>query len=303
MSDDKIEEETYSLIFASLKHPIRRKILRMLANKPLIFSEILNALSIDSGHLSYHLDTLDHLIMHTVEGKYALSSVGIAAVKLMRGVEEYQIPSQASSSNDVFGAVAKVMVVVIIVALIASSLFYIGFVTPAGGKSSEIPNIPVSILPNQTFTYNITIVYKEEGALMERVSDSSLYMERRPFINTITSWEEGSFGVSFNFSDSYSTRMRTYDSIGAVMEEWWEDGSGGTWVGVGGWPITKLGTYRVEIENIGFENIRGGIGINVRWELYEKPYYSYGIAGLIIASIYPALNFVKWISTKLASYS
>jgi len=33
MAEDNIEEETYSLIFTSLKHPIRRRILRMLADK------------------------------------------------------------------------------------------------------------------------------------------------------------------------------------------------------------------------------------------------------------------------------
>jgi DNA-binding transcriptional ArsR family regulator len=56
MSDEKIDEETYSLIYSSLKHPIRRKILRMLEEQELTFSEILEALKIDSGHLSYHLE-------------------------------------------------------------------------------------------------------------------------------------------------------------------------------------------------------------------------------------------------------
>jgi len=41
MVEDNMEEETYSLIFTSLKHPIRRRILRMLADKPLTYSEIL----------------------------------------------------------------------------------------------------------------------------------------------------------------------------------------------------------------------------------------------------------------------
>jgi multisubunit Na+/H+ antiporter MnhC subunit len=90
MSEKRIEEgETYSLIFSSLKHPIRRRILRMLAQEPLAFSEILDSLSIDSGHLSYHLASLGELIRHTPDGKYGLSSIGVAAVKLMSGVEEY----------------------------------------------------------------------------------------------------------------------------------------------------------------------------------------------------------------------
>jgi len=88
MSEEKIEEETYSLIFKSLKHPIRRKILRALVNRQLAFSEILDFLSIDSGHLSYHIENLGDLVKHSLNGKYELSSVGTAAVNLMSGVEE-----------------------------------------------------------------------------------------------------------------------------------------------------------------------------------------------------------------------
>jgi DNA-binding transcriptional ArsR family regulator len=38
------EEEIYSIMFSSLKHPARRKILRMLADKPMTFSQMLEAL-------------------------------------------------------------------------------------------------------------------------------------------------------------------------------------------------------------------------------------------------------------------
>ena len=88
MSKEKIEEETYSLIFKSLKHPIRRKILRILVDKQLAFSRILDILSIDSGHLSYHIENLGDLVKHSADGKYELSSIGMAAVNLMSGVEE-----------------------------------------------------------------------------------------------------------------------------------------------------------------------------------------------------------------------
>ncbi|MHA2314682.1 MAG: ArsR/SmtB family transcription factor [Candidatus Hermodarchaeia archaeon] len=88
MPQEKIEEETYSLIFRSLKHPIRRKILRILVDKQLAFSKILAILSMDSGHLSYHIENLGDLVKHTADGKYELSSIGVAAVNLMSGVEE-----------------------------------------------------------------------------------------------------------------------------------------------------------------------------------------------------------------------
>jgi len=80
MSDKKNNEETYSLIYSSLKHPIRRKILRILKDQELSFSEIPEALEIDSRHLSYHLENYATLPPTWAEGKYGLSTFGKAAV-------------------------------------------------------------------------------------------------------------------------------------------------------------------------------------------------------------------------------
>lgn len=61
----------------------------MLRENELAFSKILESLSIDSGHLNYHLESLGDLITRSKDGKYRLSSFGLAAVKLMSGVEEH----------------------------------------------------------------------------------------------------------------------------------------------------------------------------------------------------------------------
>jgi DNA-binding transcriptional ArsR family regulator len=82
------DEETYSVIFASLKHPLRRKILRVLASGPKTFTEILQQLDIESAHLSYHLDGLDGLLKKTPESKYLLSDLGQAGLSLMARIEE-----------------------------------------------------------------------------------------------------------------------------------------------------------------------------------------------------------------------
>ena len=86
MSD--FEEDTYSVIFSSLKHPIRRGILRMLAGGSRSFSELQETLRIESGHLTYHLESLRHLVIKGEDGRYMLSSFGEAAVSMMHGVEE-----------------------------------------------------------------------------------------------------------------------------------------------------------------------------------------------------------------------
>jgi predicted transcriptional regulator len=86
MSD--FEEDTYSVIFSSLKHPIRRGILRMLAGGSRSFSELQEAFRIESGHLTYHLESLGHLVVKGEDGRYTLSSFGEAAVSMMHNVEE-----------------------------------------------------------------------------------------------------------------------------------------------------------------------------------------------------------------------
>jgi len=82
------EKEPYSVMFLSLSHPARRKILRMLSEKPRNFSTLLETLGISSSHLTYHLENLGELVTKLDDGRYRLSAFGEAAVMTMRGVEE-----------------------------------------------------------------------------------------------------------------------------------------------------------------------------------------------------------------------
>ena len=81
-------DETYSVIYRALKHPLRRRILRLLNEEELAYTQILNSLDLDTGHLNYYLESLGELVAKTSAGKYRLSDYGEAAVKLMAGVEE-----------------------------------------------------------------------------------------------------------------------------------------------------------------------------------------------------------------------
>jgi DNA-binding transcriptional ArsR family regulator len=82
------EEEIYSVMFSSLRHPARRKILRMLSERKVTYSQMLEELAIPSSHLTYHLENLGELIVKDDAGRYELSSFGKAAVTMMRGAEE-----------------------------------------------------------------------------------------------------------------------------------------------------------------------------------------------------------------------
>ena len=75
-------------MFSSLKHPIRRKILRILADKPLGFTEMLDLLGVSSSNLTYHLESLGELVTKDDNGTYKLSTFGLASVSTMKIVEE-----------------------------------------------------------------------------------------------------------------------------------------------------------------------------------------------------------------------
>jgi cell division protein FtsB len=92
------DEEPYSTIFASLKHPIRRRILRMLSKKPMSFSEMLEVLGVSSSFLTYHLENLGELVAKIDDNKYRLSSFGEAAIATMTKVED--IPTTASKMSE-----------------------------------------------------------------------------------------------------------------------------------------------------------------------------------------------------------
>ncbi|MCW4024370.1 MAG: winged helix-turn-helix domain-containing protein [Candidatus Bathyarchaeota archaeon] len=88
------EEEIYSTMFRSMKHPARRKILRMIANKPLTFSQLQDELGISSSYLTYHLENLGELISKEENGIYKLSAFGQATINTMKTVEETPSPKK-----------------------------------------------------------------------------------------------------------------------------------------------------------------------------------------------------------------
>ncbi len=85
---NRSEEEIYSVMFKSLKHPVRRRILGLLNDKPLSFMELAAFLGLSSSHLTYHLESLGELVAKNQIGEYQLSSFGKAAVNAMKGVQE-----------------------------------------------------------------------------------------------------------------------------------------------------------------------------------------------------------------------
>jgi len=307
MTNDKNEEETYSLIFSSLKHPIRRKILRMLEHRDLTFSEILETLAIDSGHLSYHLENLGELVTHTQDGKYGLSSFGIAAVKLMRGVEEYDARATPSRSKAV--TITKILSLALALTLLLVSSYSMNLVTSTPANDVHaMSNMPLALAQNQTFNYFLN--FTQNTAYMSTGSPYGILVVDSHFAGSVNEWVEYYSRVEIDENQTYSLEFNhTYlnitlrDSKGNLVNSpraiWGVDSRTGYYSGgITCSGVSRPDNYSMEVQNLGPDWFYANLGVYVVGQYLQKPLFYYGLAGLIMTSSYLVLFFAGWGWTK-----
>jgi DNA-binding transcriptional ArsR family regulator len=295
------DEETYSLIFKSLNHPIRRRILRMLQDNELSFSQILETLSMDSGHLSYHLESLGDLITRSTDGKYRLSSFGLAAVRLMSGVEEHHRP-RVTEPRNIVNTAFKIFSVVLAVALLSISVYAMNLTTQADGELASVQAIPIVLGANQTFSYPVTLTY---GTLQSSSTASGGFsIETINPENSFTAWREYFFRFDFHFNTSCYMMITLYDPSGKVLSDVGplggpEDVYPGYNFGVGSFAtFAAAGTYRIEIQNQKTDLFSANMNLHLKYTSFQRPLFYQGLTGLIIVILYPVIVFSSWLRIK-----
>lgn len=76
------------MMFSALNHPIRRRIIEMLARNSVTYTCMLEELDIDTGKLNFHLKKLGDLIEKDEKGLYKLTDKGLRAFSIMQQVPE-----------------------------------------------------------------------------------------------------------------------------------------------------------------------------------------------------------------------
>ena len=76
------------MMFSALNHPIRRRIIEMLARNSVTYTCMLEELDIDTGKLNFHLKKLGDLIEKNEKGLYKLTDKGLRAFSIMQQVPE-----------------------------------------------------------------------------------------------------------------------------------------------------------------------------------------------------------------------
>jgi uncharacterized RDD family membrane protein YckC len=84
------DQENVSKILSVLSHKIRREILLILnKNGETSFTDLMKALKVDTGKLSFHIRSLSIFIEQTESGKYKLNRAGEDAVRVIMDVESW----------------------------------------------------------------------------------------------------------------------------------------------------------------------------------------------------------------------
>ena len=191
------EDEIYSTMFASLKHPVRRKILRMLGNKPMTFMEMVEELGISTPSLTYHLESLGDLVSKMDNDQYKLSAFGLATINAMKGIEEIREtePKRRSASYKWRILSTLLMIAVLILAGMAalqySSLNQLSsdqqllldenqHLLSYGGSTDKVPIFLQNITKIDTKVYTISLLRNvmqwrtDFGGVAEEVMQYSL---------------------------------------------------------------------------------------------------------------------------------
>ena len=86
-----LANDSMSEVFGILRHPIRRKIVLLLADGPKKYSTIIKELNIYTGHLYYHLNAVK-IMTEKQDGMYQLNEIGKKAVELLQSADKAEQP-------------------------------------------------------------------------------------------------------------------------------------------------------------------------------------------------------------------
>jgi uncharacterized RDD family membrane protein YckC len=95
-------QDNVSRILVVLSHPLRRGILTNLSEKgECSFTDLMNALDIDTGKLSFHIRNLAAFLEQTPAGKYRLSKAGKNAMRVIRDLEAWALEVDVTKKTSI----------------------------------------------------------------------------------------------------------------------------------------------------------------------------------------------------------
>ena len=144
-----VDEDNVSRILSVLSHTLRRQILRFVNEKQeCSFTDLMNALNVDTGKLSFHIKSLEAFLEQTPTGKYRLSKVGENAIALIRDLEAWSVETdiaKKATSLPLAGFKERVAA-------------YLGDLAVALILFMAVPNVPSSITLGWEAFLNVNVM-------------------------------------------------------------------------------------------------------------------------------------------------
>ncbi|HML02995.1 MAG TPA: RDD family protein [Candidatus Bathyarchaeia archaeon] len=155
-----VNEENVSRILVVLSHPLRRKILSDLYEKgECSFTDLMNALSVDTGKLSFHIRNLEGFLEQTPTGKYKLTKTGENAIRLLGDLEAWavEVDYEKTGSSLPLAAVRKRVYAFLIDLAIAVAVFAVYLALPYA--FSLVIRGPTSILDPSVILFSLVLFW------------------------------------------------------------------------------------------------------------------------------------------------
>lgn len=280
------------------------------------FSEILEALGVSSSFLTYHIENLGELVSKTDNSKYRLSSFGEAAIATMIKVED--IPRNTPSQNGNFPKstpkssmatriITHVYILAMVVSVILAGLYFVNYTSSSGPSHSHSFGQRPLVHPDENFSFYIAMdrrplasyLYPNDSLLSIdawRFDENNTYwIEGPPIGNTLTHWtvESIHFFLMPSVDVRFSRALLWNESGGTVMnpEYYYFTTSEGIFSGdLDLTELTQPSLYQYAITNLDpLKDMNDTMQIQVVRQWFDKPYLYYGVAGLLIGFVYPAI--------------
>ncbi len=181
--------------------------------------------------------------------------------------------------------------------LILVSLFFLNLSVPSSAGPYQAIDLQrqIPIQPNRSLEFNMTIsVYLNTYEI--GMFGNNSHFGRNPPYPTLTSWDEGrlcfrleqtnqtddvGFAIVFYPSSENGNMVR----LASIGNEYRFQG----YIELSSAETSLTGTYIIAIANGNSTEISPVLHVHLEWVTYEKPYFYYGIAGLVIALLSPVM--------------
>ena len=124
-----VVQDNVSKLLSTLAHPLRREILSYIGkNGEQRFTDLMNALNIDTGKMSFHMRHLQELLDQDPTGKYRLNKAGERALELIGDVEDWAFKGELEPVTTIFSTANFIERTIAF--FIDASLIFIVFMLP-----------------------------------------------------------------------------------------------------------------------------------------------------------------------------